>query len=178
MSDYVKDGVSMSDVSINCPFSQVAALLRQRPHALALLRGSDDHPALRGVVHFYQTRSGVLVAAEIRGLPSPAGACQSPVFAFHIHSGDACAGTAEDPFARALTHYNPQSCPHPHHAGDLPPLFGNGGHALSIVLTDRFALTDVIGRTVIVHAGPDDFTSQPAGNAGAKIACGLIRRSR
>lgn len=162
----------MSDFS----FFQAASLLRRRPQAVAHLRGSKDYPALRGEVRFYQTRNGVLVAAELSGLPAPAGACRSPVFAFHIHSGGACAGNTEDPFAQALTHYNPQNCPHPHHAGDLPPLFGNDGRALSIFRTNRFSLSEVIGRTVIVHAGPDDFTSQPAGNAGAKIACGVIRR--
>ena len=52
----------------------------------------------------------------------------------------------------------------------------SGGHAFSVFLTDRFCVKDVIGRTVIIHGGSDDFTSQPAGNAGPKIACGEIRR--
>lgn len=43
------------------------------------------------------------------------------------------------------------------------------------VLTDRFRVRDIIGRTVVIHSGPDDFHTQPAGNAGEKIACGVIR---
>ena len=53
----------------------------------------------------------------------------------------------------------------------------NGGYALQAFLTDRFTVRDIIGRTVIIHDGLDDFTSQPAGNAGARIACGVIRRT-
>jgi Cu-Zn family superoxide dismutase len=44
------------------------------------------------------------------------------------------------------------------------------------VLTDRFNVSDIIGRTVIIHNMPDDFTSQPSGNAGEKIACGVIKK--
>jgi Cu-Zn family superoxide dismutase len=131
---------------------------------------------LGGTVRLYQTRYGVLVHAEVAGLPSGAGACAGKVFGFHIHEGDACRGNREDPFADAKGHYNPHGCEHPAHAGDLPPLFGNNGYALSVFLTDRFTVDEVIGRTVIIHGGVDDFTSQPAGNAGAKIACGRIMR--
>lgn len=156
------------------PFSTVAALLRQRPQASARIRGSGEYPRLSGTVHFYQTKVGVLVAAGITGLPASQDPCEERIFAFHIHSGTQCRGEEGDPFARALSHYNPDDCAHPHHAGDLPPLFGNRGRAFQAFLTDRFSVREVIGRTVILHAGPDDFTSQPSGNAGAKIACGLI----
>lgn len=81
-----------------------------------------------------------------------------------------------DPFADAMSHYNPNGCGHPNHAGDLPLLFGNNGFALSLFLTNRFYIDEVIGRTVILHDHPDDFTTQPAGNSGTKIACGVIRR--
>lgn len=149
--------------------------LRQRPQAWAEILGSEAYPDLTGSARFYQTRWGVLIAVEVCGLPSPAGACESPIFAFHIHEGDACTGNEKDPFADVGAHYNPGDCPHPHHAGDLPPLFGNCGYAFQVFLTDRFSLREVVGRTVIIHEGPDDFTSQPAGNAGRKIACGEIR---
>ena len=42
-------------------------------------------------------------------------------------------------------------------------------------LTNRFRVEEILGKTVIIHDSPDDFTSQPAGNAGKKIACGMIR---
>ncbi len=150
--------------------------LRGRPAATATIKGSTDYPEITGTVQFFNTSRGVLVAAQIWGLPAGTGACAHPVFGFHIHEGGACTGDAADPFAAAMTHYNPRSCPHPYHAGDLPPLFGNKGHALSIFLTDRFSIEELLGKTVIIHSRPDDFTTQPAGNAGDKIACGVILR--
>ena len=72
-------------------------------------------------------------------------------------------------------HYNPGACEHPHHAGDLPPLFGCNGYAMSVFLTDRFLVDDVIGKTLIIHDRPDDFKTQPAGDAGEKMACGVIQ---
>ncbi len=55
------------------------------------------------------------------------------------------------------------------HAGDLPPLLSNNGRAYCQVLTGRFRVSDVIGKTVVIHSGPDDFMTQPSGNAGEKI---------
>lgn len=151
---------------------------RQRPTAAAVIKGSSAYPQVNGTVNFYQTSRGVIVSAEVSGLPSPEDGCENPVFAFHIHASGSCTGTTEDPFADAGPHYNPHDCPHPQHAGDMPPLFGNRGFALLIFFTDRFCVRDIIGRTVIIHSGPDDFTSQPAGNAGKKIACGEIKYCR
>lgn len=156
-------------------FMNLAAALRRRPDARAMLSGSPKYPGISGTVSFYQTRRGVLVAAEVAGLPEAAERCGNAVFGFHIHSGGRCSGDSADPFADALAHYNPQECPHPAHAGDLPPLFSNHGDAFQVFLTDRVTVREIIGRTVIVHSQPDDFTSQPAGNAGAKIACGQIK---
>lgn len=148
-----------------------------RPEAKADIRGSDMHRDIVGAAEFYQTKDGVLVSVEVVGLPGAGGPCTGGVFALHIHEGTVCAGTSADPFAEAGGHYNPENCRHPQHAGDLPPLFETDGRAYMTVLTGRFKVSDVIGRTMIIHAGPDDFTSQPAGNAGVKIACGKIRRS-
>lgn len=142
-----------------------------RPHARAMLRGSGAYPSISGTVYFFQTHRGVLIAAEVTNLPT---APENRIFGFHIHSGSRCAGNESDPFADAGTHFNPGGYPHPHHAGDLPPLFGNHGYAFQVFLTDRFAVQEVIRKTVIIHSRPDDFTSQPAGNAGEKIACGVI----
>ena len=156
----------------------LSSLLRLRPSARAELQGSEAYPQIRGTVLFRQTPYGTLVAAELDGLPQTMGGCASPIFGFHIHEGARCAGNAEDPFAQAGSHYNPRGCPHPYHAGDLPPIFGAGGYARSAFLTDRFTAEELPGKTVILHASPDDFTTQPAGNAGMRIACGEIVRAR
>ena len=151
------------------------ALLGQCPQAQALIHGSAKYPDIRGNVMFYQTDYGVLVAAEVMGLPYRMNQRDRPVFGFHIHEGECCLGNAEDPFAEAGQHYNPERYPHPYHAGDLPPLLGNSGYALQVFLTDRFCVREILGRTMIIHSMSDDFTSQPSGNAGEKIACGVVK---
>ena len=139
------------------------------PDAVAHITGGRDG-TLRGEVEFFQKPGGVLVKAYVSGLPadSPSG-----FFALHIHEGDSCAGAG---FPGTKGHFNPAGALHPTHAGDLPPLLSNQGHAYLAVLTDRFTVRDIMGRTVVIHDGPDDFRSQPAGNPGSKIACGVIVR--
>lgn len=154
------------------------SLLRIRPWAVAHIEGNVQYPAINGEVRFYNTGEGVIIAAQIYGLPTGNGMCDSPVFGFHIHSGTSCTGNSSDRFADALTHYNPHNCPHPYHAGDMPPLFGVDGQAFSAFLTDRITINEIVGKTVIIHSAPDDFTSQPSGNSGTKIACGVIRNLR
>lgn len=141
----------------------------QQPNAIARIQGGSGYPAIRGVVKFFQRQNGVIVEAEVTGLPRT----QTGFFAFHIHEGGSCAGRD---FPNTGGHFNPGGGEHPNHAGDLPPLLGDFGRAYMKVLTGRFRVGEVIGRTVIIHAQPDDFHTQPSGNAGAKIACGVIRR--
>ena len=138
-----------------------SSYLRRRAGAVARVRGLENN--VQGTVCFYQTPCGVLVRAEITGLPSPNG-----IYAFHIHAGTDCTAPG--------AHFNPGNQPHPYHAGDLPPLFSANGRAFLTVLTDRFSLGEIIGRTAIIHAGPDDFTTQPSGNSGKIMACGKIER--
>ena len=140
-------------------FPRFAELFSGRPHAWAHVSGDGSYPQISGTVKFYQTVYGVVVVAELSGLPSPKGACKSPIFGFHIHTGERCAGNKTDPFALAGTHYNPENCPHPYHKGDLPPLLSANGYAFSAFLTDRFFVEEIIGRTVVVHSSPDDFTT-------------------
>ena len=166
----------MSNRFPNNEQNPIVSILNSSPHAKAIVSGSPVQPQISGVERFYQTNLGVLVFAEITGLPTSTTPCDSPIFAFHIHKGSSCTGTADDPFADTLTHYNPQNCAHPYHAGDLPPLFGNQGIALSIFLTDRFTVGEIIDKTVVIHDRLDDFTTQPSGNLGTKIACGEIKR--
>ncbi|MDO4813350.1 MAG: superoxide dismutase family protein [Eubacteriales bacterium] len=164
----------------NCHFFEqmqhFISIFRQPPSAIAKIRGSVHYPNISGEVTFHQTSAGVLVSAQVTGLPTSDDTCAGRIFAFHIHSGGTCTGNANDPFADALAHYNPYGCEHPHHAGDLPPLFGNHGYAFAVFLTDRFSISEVIGKTVVIHSNPDDFTSQPSGSAGEKIACGEIKK--
>ena len=162
-----------NDNSIN-----FARFLRYIPTAVAMIEGSDKYPEISGVVKFYQTAYGSVVFVEAVGLPQGGGACDKPIFGFHIHEGGACTGSTAEPFANALSHYDPHGCPHPYHAGDMPPLFGVGGGAFLAFLTDRFTVNEILGKTVIIHDRPDDFTTQPSGNAGNKIACGVISSVR
>ena len=163
-------------------FTDINSIFRRRGDAVAFINGSRKYPDIHGRSLFYQTPYGVIVRTEVINLPkgNPKGSlkgegiCASPVFAFHIHDGSRCAGNMEDLFADAGVHYNPNNCLHPYHSGDLPPLFGADGRALSVCLTDRFTVNEIIGKTVIIHSSPDDFTTQPSGNAGEKIACGII----
>ncbi|MBP3919186.1 MAG: superoxide dismutase family protein [Clostridia bacterium] len=174
-------------------FSFFSGLGRRKPAAWAYIQGSNAYPSIRGTVKFYETPGGVLVCTDVEGLPTSDAHCESPIFAFHIHNGTSCeqkpkedsaaptegegesgTATAEDAFPKSGTHDNPYGCLHPYHAGDLAPLFGVNGNAFSIFLTGRFAVRDIIGKTVIIHEKPDDFHTQPSGNSGAKIACGVI----
>ena len=159
----------------NCRIPDFASFFDREPRAVAVVRGSNQYPNIRGNIWFYETNMGVLVVSDIAGLPIQNTQGYSPIFALHIHEGNSCTGSVNDPFANVLNHYNPDNHPHPYHAGDLPPLFGVGGYAFSVVLSDRFNINDVIGRTIVIHSAPDDFTSQPAGNSGIKIACGVIQ---
>lgn len=158
----------------NADFARI--FLTHRPYAAAYVRGSDVYPETAGRILFYPAGDrGILVVSNIRGLPVEAGICTQRFFAIHIHENDMCRGTTEEPFKDAGGHYNPEGCPHPMHAGDLPPLIANAhGKAFGAVLCDGFTLNGILGKSVIIHRAPDDFTSQPAGNAGERIACGKI----
>ena len=123
--------------------------------AVAEVKGNKENERINGKVYFKQTKDGVLVTAVIYGLPTSKINCQNNFLGFHIHEGNSCTGNEMDEFANAKTHYNPKTCMHPHHAGDLPPL---------------------IGKVVIIHDKPDDFVTQPSGNSGTKIACGEIKK--
>lgn len=137
--------------------------------AIAHIRGDARNPILRGSVRFLPHRDGTLVVAQLSGLPET----KTGFFGFHIHEGSSCGGTE---FAETGDHFDAAKNPHPMHTGDLPPLLSAGGRAFLSAVSGCFCVEDVIGRTVVIHSGPDDFTSQPAGNAGSKIACGQIRR--
>ena len=154
---------------IDCSEVMVMQIPTGQPEAAACVRGGEAAPMLRGTVKFYSLPCGTLVVAEITGLPENG----IGFFAFHIHEGGDCGGTD---FGDTGGHFNPGREDHPRHAGDLPPLLSRDGRAFLAVVTGRFRVRDVIGRTVVIHQNADDFHSQPAGDAGMKIACGVIRR--
>lgn len=150
----------------------------QKSQAFCRISGSMEYSSIHGIVFFNETSAGVQMKAIINGLPVPAIVrCNQPIFGFHIHEGNACSGTTEEPFKNALGHYNPNHCPHPYHAGDLPPLFANqNGNAEMSFITDRFTIEEIIDRVMIIHLNPDDFHTQPSGNSGPMIACGKITK--
>lgn len=130
--------------------------------AKAQIKGGKKYPKINGTVTFKETRDGILVTAQINGLPQSNNSCPGRFFGFHIHEGTSCIGTQSDEFAMAKSHLNPTHCPHPFHLGDLPPLIENNGYAYMRVLIRKFKLNDLLGKVVIIHDSPDDFTTQPS----------------
>lgn len=130
--------------------------------AKAYIKGSKQYPKINGIVTFKEMKNSVLVTAKINGLPQTNNSCTGRFFGFHIHDGTSCTGNSADEFANAKSHLNPTNCPHPFHVGDLPPLIENNGYAYMSVLINKFNLKDIIGKVIIIHDSPDDFTTQPS----------------
>jgi Cu-Zn family superoxide dismutase len=132
---------------------------------------------VRGTVNFEQRGDKVRVAADVSGL-RPNGE-----FGFHVHElGDCSSGDGMS----AKGHFNPHGKPHgragapERHAGDLPSIkAAKNGRAKLDVTLDGISIGsgpgNIIGRGLIIHADPDDYKTQPTGNAGARIACGVIK---
>lgn len=130
-----------------------------------------------GEATFEQVGDKVKVAIFVQGLKP------GQEHGLHIHEkGDCSSGDGMS----AGGHFNPHGKPHGHpgspqsHAGDLPSLKADKrGRANVQVEVDQISVAkgagNVVGRAVIVHAAPDDFKTQPTGNAGARLACGVIR---
>ncbi len=142
-----------------------------RPRAYAQIQGGEKDPGLQGYVYFYDvSNGGLLIEAEVFGLPEKGNLDGPAFFGFHIHEKGDCS----DQFSKVGGHYNPWDRPHPHHSGDMPPLRSSDGYAWLAFYDDSLELYDVVGRAVIVHENADDFTSQPSGNSGTMIACGVV----
>lgn len=141
-----------------------------RPVAAAHMSGNG----ISGTVLFFCRQGEIFLAADICGLPQNEQFGGYGVFGFHIHEGSSCGGID---FSDTGSHLNLDDRPHPYHTGDLPPLFSCNGKAFMVVRTGRFRISDIIGHTLVIHSQPDDFTTQPAGNSGTKIACGVICRT-
>lgn len=145
--------------------------------AVAELEPTKGNTA-RGAVTFTQSGEKVRVTARLSGLKPNA------EHGFHVHEkGDCSSGDGMS----AGGHFNPAGKPHGHHgaaerhAGDLPNVKAdpNGNAAMSFE-TSGIAIgsgaADIVGKGLIVHRDPDDYKSQPAGNAGPRLACAVIRR--
>jgi Cu-Zn family superoxide dismutase len=138
--------------------------------AVALLVPMKDSK-VAGTITFTQEKGYVLVAGEVTGL-------QPGKHGFHIHMfGDL---RAPDGMS-AGGHYNPKNHKHgaadakERHEGDLGNIAANAdGVARVNVKAMGVELKDILGRSIVVHADPDDLTTQPSGNAGARIAVGVI----
>ncbi|MDF2626640.1 MAG: superoxide dismutase copper/zinc binding protein [Symbiobacteriaceae bacterium] len=148
--------------------------------AAARITGGPLAPGIEGVVEFTTMQGGTWVAVAVSGLPAfrPAPEGGKPVgpHGFHLHINGSCdVGDRSDPFKAAGEHWNPDNQPHGNHAGDFPVLFSNGGRAMMSFFTNRFTAADVVGKAVIIHENPDDYRSQPSGDAGRRLACGVIQ---
>ena len=146
--------------------------------AAAEVKGKDGE--VLGLVTLTQGPQGVLVSADLRGLP-PGG------HGFHIHA----VGSCSPDFSAAGSHFGPGDESHGFlystdmHAGDLPNVYANAdGTARADVFTadvtlapdDERSLFDSDGSAIIIHEKPDDYGAD-AGIAGSRIACGIIERS-
>ncbi len=148
--------------------------------ASAVIAGLDGS-GVSGTAVFREADGAVRVRIALDGLaPGEHG--------FHVHEGESCGpdstGTAG---GAAGGHFNPLASPHgapsapppDRHAGDLGNVTANAeGVATGVVVDSVLTLTgptSAIGHAVVVHAGRDDLTSQPSGDAGARVGCGVVR---
>lgn len=149
----------------------LTTIINSKPEAYAMINGYNN---IQGPICFYPFENGSILIYEVHHLPVSK-ENDSGIFAFHIHEGNTCLNDTNVPFEKTLGHFNSTHQMHPYHLGDLPPLFARKGTAWGSVYIDKFAPKDIIGRTIVIHANPDDFHTQPSGNSGTKIACGEIK---
>ncbi len=150
-------------------------VFQDTPIASAVIQ-SKSGSNLNGSVNFSQSGKQVVVTGTFSGLKP------NSEHGVHIHEKGDC--SAVDAMS-ALGHYNPTNTQHgsvhssAHHAGDMPNIVSDasGNANYRATLTDFSLVGDqtIIGRSVVVHRDPDDYKSQPAGNSGPRIGCGLIR---
>lgn len=149
------------------------SIRQQTAEAVAVLNPTQGSIA-QGTIYFSRATDGVRLDGEITGLkPGRHG--------FHIHErGDCSAPDA----ASAGGHFNPTGMPHAapyevkRHMGDLGNIVADASGIAKFSQVDHAAKLEgpnsIIGHAVIIHADPDDFKTQPAGNAGKRVACGVI----
>jgi len=142
-------------------------------HAVAVLHPAKGGP-VEGTIHFRKAAGGVRVQGTVSGLAAGA-------HGFHVHEFGDC--TAAD-FTSAGGHFNPTQEPHgaptdgQRHQGDMGNIQAGADGSATVDYTDARLAFDgdrsIVGRGVIVHEKADDFKTQPTGNAGGRVACGVI----
>lgn len=138
--------------------------------AVAVLNPTQGNTA-QGVVTFTQEEGGVHIVAKLTGVPKGD-------HGFHIHEFGDC--SAPDGTS-AGSHFNPSGAAHAgrdaekRHMGDMGNVTADEQGNIALDYVDKnIKIAAIIGHGVILHANPDDFTTQPTGNAGGRIACGVI----
>jgi superoxide dismutase, Cu-Zn family len=163
----------MKSVALGLAVSTLLLACASTPDAPAVSANlaARSGSSVAGSVGFTEIPGGVRVTAQVTGLtPGEHG--------FHIHDvGDCSAPDASS----AKGHFNPSGKPHGHHAhderhgGDMPNLLANAqGEARLTADLKGLTVSQISGRSVVIHADPDDYKSQPAGNSGKRVACGVI----
>jgi Cu-Zn family superoxide dismutase len=154
------------------------AVFSPGPRATANLTPTTGNTTA-GSLQFVQKDGKVLVNGEIRGLKPNA------EHGFHIHEkGDCSSGDGMGTGG----HFNPTAAPHGahaagmHHTGDLPSLKANAAGVATVNFESSSislagGVTDIAGKGLIVHRDPDDYKTQPTGNAGPRLACAVIVKS-
>lgn len=148
--------------------------------AVATLQGGTESAGFSGTVTFTPTAGGLRVVADLKGAPPGR-------HGIHLHENGQC--THDDPagkhFSSAGGHFNPTGAPHacpptdPRHAGDFGNVEvgadGTGHLDLTAGQISLAGANSVVGKAVILHAGADDCTTQPSGNSGDRLACGVVQ---
>jgi Cu-Zn family superoxide dismutase len=169
--------VVITAAAFGCTRGAVVQTAPARTTAHADLADASGQPV--GSATLTQTPHGVLISAQLHDLPPGQ-------HAFHVHA----VGKCEPPFTSAGPHFNPTSRQHGienpagMHGGDMPNItVPQSGTVQFQVLNPMVSISeggnrllDEDGAALVVHATADDYVSDPAGNAGARIACGVITR--
>jgi Cu-Zn family superoxide dismutase len=166
----------LSTVVATASLLALAAVSATAQDATATLKNAEGNDV--GMASLTQTPAGVLIRLTVKRLPPGERA-------FHIHG----VGKCEPPFTSAGPHFNPGGKKHGlkaaegHHAGDLPNLHVPAGGELTVEVLNADvtlekgkpnSLLGGQGTALVIHAGKDDYKSDPAGDAGGRIACGPV----
>ena len=163
--------------SLGLCFAAAAALSAEAQNAKASLKNAEGKDA--GTAMLTQIPAGVLIALSLKGAPGGE-------HAFHVHA----VGKCEPPFTSAGGHFNPGGKKHGlmaaegHHAGDMPNLHipANGDLSEEVLNTavtlekgKPNSLFGPDGTSLVIHAGKDDYRTDPTGDAGGRIICGIVQ---